>query len=105
TCNLLPDAALEGDADPPQSYDDLDIPCLSFKNRLETHGWAHNVKWKEIKNGLSSPKRLSQTVEEFSLKRGEQTKLKDKGCYIMGISKDNTHKKSAIQFRSCITLD
>ena len=22
TCNLLPDAALEGDADPPQSYDD-----------------------------------------------------------------------------------
>ena len=106
TCNLLSDAALEGNTDPPQSYDDPDIPCLSFKNRLETHGWAHNVKWKEIKDGLRSPKRLSQTTKGFSrLKPDVRTKLKDRGCYIMGISKDNTHKKSAIQFRSCITLD
>jgi len=76
------------------------------RNRFSTKLSRKAFKWQDFVNIISKTKRTPESYETFmSLEPDDQTKIKDKGAYIGGFMINGDRKKSAVKYRSLITLD
>lgn len=83
------------------------VYTLSVGRSRKAQRWeSTRMTWDELRKRLSEPVRTKETTTEYqALSKDAQVDAKDVGGYVAGELKDGKRKKSALLYRSLLTID
>lgn len=82
------------------------IEITEFANRKQNKGTVTEYTWEQLVDKLKHPVITDETVDEYpSLTNEQRTEIKDVGGFVGGKLKGGLRRKSALEYRTLLTID